>query len=193
MKALRSTLVALAGLTVAIASPLRADFVSTAILSPAADGATNSNGYGSATVMWNSSANDFSYTLSWSNLTGPATMGHIHYGAPGVVGPIVVPFFMPAAPSGYLPATDMISGTLTASDLMPDPSGGILTLADVATAIQNGDAYVNIHTSEYPAGELRGQLTATPEPASVGLVFVALAGGVLIATKKRRLAVASSK
>jgi hypothetical protein len=39
------------------------------------------------------------------------------------------------------------------------PEIGINTLADALQSIVAGNAYVNIHTSQYPAGEIRGQLT----------------------------------
>ncbi len=182
MKAICATLLAAAALF-ASAPQLRADFVATASLNPGADGATNSNGSGTATINYSMMNNDFTYTLSWSNLTGSATMAHIHFGAPGVVGPIIVPFFMTT-----MPGTDTISGTLTQANVMP--AGAIHTIADVATAIENGQAYVNIHTAAYPNGELRGQLaassTATPEPGTTGLMILALGSGVVFAVRKRR-------
>lgn len=131
MGSFRQFLPVCAVLIVAAAASLRADFIATASLSPAADNATNSVGSGSVTVGWMASSDTFAYTLSWMNLTGPATMAHIHYGAAGVSGPIVIPFFMPSSPSGDLPATDSVSGTLTAADFMADPAGGINTIADV--------------------------------------------------------------
>lgn len=181
MKSLSAALVVAAGLLFSV-SPLRADFVSTATLTPGADGATNSNGSGTATVNYNAAADDFTYTLSWANLTGGATMAHIHYGAVGVAGPIVIPFFM-----GLMPATNSISGTLTQADVTP--AGGLNTIADVAQAIESGLAYVNVHTAQYPAGEIRGQLavssSAVPEPASMGLLL--LAGGALAFARRRKL------
>ncbi len=186
MRTLCTMFLACAGL-VATVAPARADFVSTATLSAATDGATNSKGSGMATVDWMSASNSFTYTLSWTNLTGPATMAHIHFGPPGVSGPIVIPFFMSS-----MPASDTISGSLTAADFKPDPAGGINTIADVATAIEDGKAYVNVHTAQYPAGEIRGQLavssTATPEPATTGLMLLALAGGAVVFVRRRRSA-----
>lgn len=181
MKALCGMLFACAGL-LATVTPLRADFVATATLTPAADGATASTGTGTATVDWMAATDTFSYTLSWSNLTGNATMAHIHYGAVGVNGPIVLPFF-----STTMPASDTISGTLTAADFVADPGAGVNTIADVATAIQNGNAYVNIHTGRYSAGEVRGQLSVSsvPEPASAGLLGLALLGGAAVFTRRR--------
>jgi hypothetical protein len=185
MKVLYATLIAFAAALTAV-SPAKADFVSTATLTPGADGATSSNGSGMATIDYMASTQTFTYTLSWANLTGSATMAHIHDGAPGVSGPIVLPIFM-----SMMPATDSISGTLTQADVTP--ADGISTIAQVAQLIESGDAYVNIHTAAYPAGELRGQLavsssTSTPEPATDGLMLVSLAGGAVIAWRSRRRA-----
>ncbi len=184
MKALSALLFACAGLMISV-SPMRADFVSTTTLTPGADGASNSNGSGMATVDYSTMNNDFTYTLSWANLTGDATMAHIHFGAPGVSGPIVVPFFM-----STMPGTNMISGTLTQADVTP--ADGISTIAEVAQAIEMGNAYVNIHTAEYPNGELRGQLavssTATPEPATTGLMLLAGLAGAVMVFRQRKLA-----
>jgi CHRD domain len=164
---------------------MRADFVSTATLTPGADGATNSNGTGTATVTYNAAANDFTYTLSWASLTGDATMAHIHHGAAGVSGPILIPFF-----TTTMPASDTISGTFTQADVTP--ADGISTIAEIAQAIEAGDAYINIHTALYPAGELRGQLAvspaAIPEPASAGLLVMgSLAAAVLTFRRRRAL------
>jgi hypothetical protein len=172
MKALCATLMACGGMLATVA-PARADFISTATLTPGADGATDSSGSGTVSLDYNSAAEIFTYTLSWANLTGDATMAHIHHGAPGVAGPVLIPFFM-----SPLPATDSISGTLSQTDVTP--ADGIGTVAQVALAIQAGDAYVNIHTGAHPAGELRGQLavtsSATPEPTTTGLLLLSLTG-----------------
>lgn len=161
--------------------PVKADVISTATLTPGADGATNSNGSGSVTLDYSPTADDFTYTLSWTNLTGDATMAHIHLGAPGVSGPIIVPFFMTP-----MPGTDTIMGTLTEADVTG--MGGISTIAQVEMAIENGDAYVNVHTAQYPAGEVRGQLSAVPEPATAGLLLGSLIAGIFGIARRRRSA-----
>ncbi len=184
MKIFCASLITCAAMLTAV-TPMKADFISTATLTPGADGATNSSGSGTVTLDYNATADSFTYTLTWANLTGNAMMAHIHDGATGVGGPIVIPFFMSA-----LPASDTISGTLTQADVTP--AAGISTIAGVAQAIQAGDAYVNIHTAQYPAGELRGQLaaagmTSTPEPATAGLLGIALAGGIAFFSVRRRI------
>jgi CHRD domain/PEP-CTERM motif len=173
MKALCATLLACAGM-IATVTPIKADFISTATLTPGADGAITSTGSGNATVNYNSAADIFTYTLSWADLTGPAIMAHIHLGPPGVEGPILIPFFM-----SMMPATDTISGTLTQADVTP--ADGVGTIAQVASAIEAGNAYVNVHTPTYPAGEIRGQLavtstSTTPEPSTTGLLLLSFGG-----------------
>jgi len=41
-----------------------------------------------------------------------------------------------------------------------------------ASQLEAGDDYVNIYTSGYPGGEIRGQITLLPEPSSVSLLLV---------------------
>jgi hypothetical protein len=85
------------------------------------------------------------WAVSWTGIATP-TRGHIHQGAAGVAGPIVVPFF--EAPAG-LPATlDSVSGCTVDVDRA------------LVRAIQTGPSgfYVNLHNAEFPAGAIRGQL-----------------------------------
>lgn len=72
------------------------------------------------------------------------TASHIHEAAPGTNGPVIVPFF---TGSGIFDPANPISGTVT------------LTPTQVAK-LMAGDYYINVHTSDFPAGELRGQVRA---------------------------------
>jgi hypothetical protein len=178
MKALSLSFLVCTGLVLGTAPQLRADFMATTTLTAAADNA-NSNGSGTMTLNYNAAMSDFTYTLSWMDLTGPATMAHIHLGAPGVAGPIVIPLFMT-----QMGASGSISGTLTQADVTP--VNGVNTIADVAAAMQAGNTYANVHTMQYPAGEIRGQLavssSAVPEPRSIALLIVGalFAAGLLL-------------
>ncbi len=82
--------------------------------------------------------------LKWSlgNPGDTTTMGHIHKGAAGVSGPVVIPF--EALPSG---ATDQ-QFSFTSQPLT----------AEQEAELKAGDYYVNIHSNANPGGELRGQL-----------------------------------
>jgi hypothetical protein len=79
---------------------------------------------------------------------------HIHTGATGVNGPVRVTFFnVPqTAPLSVSEKHILADGTFTASDV----SG--ISFADLLAAIRAGNTYVNVHTTAFPGGEIRGQL-----------------------------------
>lgn len=84
---------------------------------------------------------------------GAATAAHIHEGAPGANGPIVVNL---AAP-GDGNAADC----LTEGEVGPGTTPKFPTGETVQAILQNpGDYYVNVHNPEYPGGAIRGQLSA---------------------------------
>lgn len=101
---------------------------------------SNAGGTFSATVTKSDTGASISWELSFSGLTANAIAAHIHTGATGTPGPVVL------ALCG--PCTSPASGT------------GTLTQATV-DAIAAGTAYVNVHTPTNPAGEIRGQLAST--------------------------------
>ena len=88
------------------------------------------------------------YTLEVRDLTGAPVAAHIHVADRNVAGPVVVPLATPPA------ATSSVSGCIVAVE------GGALTPAELAAISANPRAfYVNVHTPQYPGGEVRGQLT----------------------------------
>jgi hypothetical protein len=110
---------------------------------------TNSQATGIAefTVMGDS----VGYTVNASNMQG-VTAGHIHSGKQGENGPVVVTLFKNDSPSNEVSET----GSITPDKLEGPMAGKQLT--DLASAMSNGDTYVNIHTEQNPNGEIRGQL-----------------------------------
>ena len=107
------------------------------------------NGTGSATVTITSDT-ELSYTLNVANITLPAAAAHIHKGAAGTNGPVVVPF--PVAPD----ASGKASGTATVDAAL---------IADIRANPQN--YYVNVHNTDYPNGAMRGQLGGTSAPTTL--------------------------
>ncbi len=91
------------------------------------------------------------FQLSAINISG-ITMAHIHSGAVGVAGPVIVTLFLPATATGQISGVFAV-GSLDASNL---PSG--VTVASLKTLLSSGNAYVNVHTTANPTGEIRGQL-----------------------------------
>jgi hypothetical protein len=79
------------------------------------------------------------WRLTFSRLTGRAVAAHIHSGARGKSGPVIVPLCAPCR-----------SGA----------SGRATVDASVLSTLEAGRGYVNVHTLKNPAGEIRGQLGA---------------------------------
>jgi hypothetical protein len=84
------------------------------------------------------------------------TQAHIHLAPKGVNGAIVL-FLFPVGP-GVSGEDWSVSGTVTAADVVTPATGTAPTFAEIVAAIRAGNAYANIHTKAYPAGEIRGQL-----------------------------------
>jgi hypothetical protein len=83
------------------------------------------------------------------------TAAHIHIGKKGENGPPVVFLFHGPEKKGVFNGT-LADGTITAKDLFGPLSG--MTIKDLMTKIDSGDAYVVVHTERNPGGELRGQI-----------------------------------
>ena len=108
-------------------------------------------------------ADTITVNTSFSGLTSPAILAHIHGPAPiGVNAPVLFPFTgVPNATSGTIPTQVF---TLTTPQI---------------GELEAGLFYVNVHTTNFPGGEIRGQLLSTaqvPEPASLGLLGLGLLG-----------------
>jgi hypothetical protein len=97
------------------------------------------------------------YVVRVSGLTG-TTMAHIHTGVADSAGPIAVPLFSAATPTGPLTGT-LASGTFTVTNIqLPGVS-----FDSLLALMRLGRTYVNVHTVANPAGEIRAQI----QPVSV--------------------------
>jgi hypothetical protein len=142
---------------------------------------------GTATLTYSTSADDLAYTVTFADLSAGATEAHIHFGLPGVAGPVILPLTLGPA-LGMTNAA--FSGILTSADLQPDAADGVTTFAQAIADLAAGDLYVNVHDTTFPAGEIRGQVSAVgqsavPEPGTVSLTLAA-AGLALSAGFLRR-------
>lgn len=91
------------------------------------------------------------------NITGfpNATGAHIHMGKAGTNGDVIVDLLTDKKKNPTKLGM-AIRGNITDSSLTGPMQGK--TLADLITAINNGDTYVNVHTQTHPDGEIRGQI-----------------------------------
>jgi len=92
-----------------------------------------------ATVTKSGDSGVITWRLTFSKLTGRAIAAHIHSGARGKAGPVIVPLCTPCR-----------SGA----------RGRATVDASVLNSLESGGSYVNIHTRRNPAGEVRGQIAA---------------------------------
>ena len=118
----------------------------------------NTNAQGEAIFKLSKDGNSIYYKLIVSNIYN-VRMAHIHLGPAGTNGGIVVWLYPSAPPMQLIPGRYdgiLAEGTITKSNLT-----GVLasnTLTDLLNAMENGNAYVNVHTDQYPGGEIRGQI-----------------------------------
>lgn len=84
---------------------------------------------------------------------------HIHLGAPGENGPIVVWLYPEGPPPELIPGRFngvLATGIITDADLVGPLEG--MTVADLIDEMRSGNTYVNVHTEANPDGEIRGQI-----------------------------------
>lgn len=114
--------------------------------------ARDTNAQGEAIVRFSKDGDSLSYKLIVANIEN-VLAAHIHCGEAGENGPVGVTLF------GGGPVT--VNGIL-AQDTVSAPDDGNAcgweTLEDVQDAILADAAYVNVHTLQFPPGEIRGQL-----------------------------------
>jgi len=105
-----------------------------------APGPGDPNGSGTAWLTFNSGLGEVCFTLSVEDIALPATGAHIHRAPAGSPGPIVVPLIAPDA-SGHSSGCVLADPALV-KEIRKDPSA----------------FYVNVHSTEFPAGAVRAQL-----------------------------------
>jgi hypothetical protein len=124
-----------------------------------------SEGHGTLDLRLDRSAKTVTYTLTFSNLSAPVTQAHIHFGKVHVVGGVMVFFCTnlgngPAGTPACPASGGTVTGTLTAASVI-GPIAQNVTVGDfdaLDDALETNTAYANIHTTAFPAGEVRGEV-----------------------------------
>ena len=155
-----------------------------------------SPGTGFALITVDNLLNTMRLQVSFSGLLGTTTASHIHSPTPspftGTAGVATTTPSFVGFPLGVTSGTfDNTLNLTLASSYNPafvTANGGTPASAEAAllAGIAAGEAYLNIHSSVFGGGEIRGFLIAVPEPATLGLVGLALVG-LLAFGRKRHL------
>lgn len=105
---------------------------------------------------------EIQYRLVYWDLPTNVLFAHIHFGAQGINGGIAA--FLCSDPNGVKPAcpngSGVVSGTIRAEDIIGPTAQGIAAgeYQEVVRALRNGAVYANVHTQQFGAGEIRGQV-----------------------------------
>jgi hypothetical protein len=121
-------------------------------------------GTGTATTSLDTATNSFTWSITWSGLSGDPTLMHFH-------GPAL---------------TNQNAGVQVSTGVAGPPVVGNAILdAGQVTDLLAGLWYLNLHTTTFAGGEIRGQVTRVPEP-STGVLLVSGILGLLSYTRRRQ-------
>jgi hypothetical protein len=126
-----------------------------------------SNGRGTVSLVLDKRAGTLTYNLTYSGLGSAVTQAHIHFGKIHVAGGIIVFFCSnlasPPPPPGTPacpPNGGTVTGTVTAASVVGPAAQNIQPgiFAGLVAALASDTAYANVHTVNFAAGEIRGQI-----------------------------------
>ena len=155
---------------------LAAETTLTATLAGVQEGDTpgDEDGAGTASIVIDPAAGTACWTLTAESIT-PVTQSHIHIGSEGESGDIVVPLDVDGFEGSSEGCIEPMEDAAVLQEIVDNPAG----------------YYVNLHTEDFPAGAIRGQLAASASPpntalpvtdssalALFGAVVLGLAGGI---------------
>jgi hypothetical protein len=118
----------------------------------------DSRSRGVATFRVSADGSEIESRLVVANLDD-VMQAHIHLAPAGSNGGVVVWLYPEGPPAQLIPGRSagvLSTGTITADDLVGSLAG--MSLDALLDAIESGGAYVNVHTSAFPGGEIRGQI-----------------------------------
>jgi len=176
--------------------PAQADLLQYTINFTSAGEANVSPATGSGTADYDTSTHMLTLQATFSGLLGPTTASHIH-AATAVAGtgnagvatttPSLLGFPLGVTSGSYSGTLDLLNATSWNPSYVSG-NGGTAATAETAflAAVAGGKAYWNIHTSFGPGGEIRGFLTAVPEPSTFALVGLGAIGLTVRARHNRR-------
>jgi hypothetical protein len=110
------------------------------------------DGSGTASIVIDPAAGTACWNLTAENIM-PVTQSHIHIGAEGESGDIVVPLDVDGFEGSSEGCIEPMEDAAVLQEIVDNPAG----------------YYVNLHTEDFPAGAIRGQLAASGSPPNTAL------------------------
>lgn len=128
-------------------------------------GPISTTGNGTFDATLNNAGDTITYRLTYSDLDtfvagSVVTQAHIHFGQRSVGGGIIA-FLCGGSTKPACPASPgTVTGTITAADIIGPSVQGIepASFDEAVRALRAGMVYANVHTTRWPAGEIRGQV-----------------------------------
>ena len=155
----------------------------------------NTPGFGSGFITFDTTANTMRVQVTFSGLLGNTTAAHIHAatldpgtGTAGVATqvPSFVGFPLGVTSGSFDTTFDMtLASSYRAAYITANGGTPASAFNALLNASASGRAYFNIHTAAFPGGEIRGFLTAVPEPSSMALTGL-IAGSALLYRRASR-------
>jgi hypothetical protein len=120
----------------------------------------STTGEGDFRLKINRDGTAIDFTLRYENLTGDPTVAHIHFGQTHTAGGVSAFFCGGGGKPACPPQPGTVTGTILAADVIGPAGQGIAAgeLTELIRAIRAGATYANVHTVQFPSGEIRGQI-----------------------------------
>lgn len=144
---------------------------------------------GSALFEFDTITHSLTMSINFSGLVGTTTVAHVHAdtavagtGTAGVASGLTG--WTTGLQSGSYNNTINMLSTATYGSAYLAAHGGTAASAetDLLAAMSNGRAYLNLHSTVYPGGEIRGFITLVPAPGMLALIGMC---GVLTGRRRR--------
>lgn len=100
------------------------------------------------------------FRLRLANLSAPPLAAHIHFGQKSVNGSVMITLCGGPPPAIVAACSEDVSGTISADFVRDTSSQGVAAgnFEGALRALRSGNTYVNVHTSNFTGGEVRGQV-----------------------------------